>query len=220
MAITQWSELDTALDNWLNRSDLTTVIPDFVRLFEARADREIRHPQMMRRATATADSQYLSLPTDWLEPISLKLTTTSPITPLEALTPEQMIEWREGWTAAGTPRFYSIIGTTLEFLPTPDTSHTVEMLYWERISKLDSGTSTSTNWLLTNYPDAYLFGALCEAEPYLVNDERVKLWETKLQRVLEEIRRESERAEIGGGKLKPRLQAIGGTRYYPIGVRS
>jgi hypothetical protein len=216
VAITKYSELDTALDNWLNRTDLTTVIPDFVRLAEARFDREIRHPQMMRRATATADAQYLSLPSDWLEPIRLLLTTTNPITDLQSVTPQQMMAWRSEWSSGGTPKYYSIIGSTLEFLPIPDSSQTVEMLYWERISKLDSTDGESTNWMLTNYPDVYLFGALCEAEPYLVNDDRVPLWESKLDRALTEIRRESESAQIGGGIPRARVRAIGGTGYYPV----
>jgi len=36
--------------------------------------------------------------------------------------------------------------------------------------------SNANNWILTSYPDVYLYGALLEASPYLVEDERVNVW--------------------------------------------
>ena len=30
--------------------------------------------------------------------------------------------------------------------------------------------------MLTHHPDAYLYGALVEAEPYLQNDKRLQVW--------------------------------------------
>jgi hypothetical protein len=35
---------------------------------------------------------------------------------------------------------------------------------------------TPTNVVLDTYPELYLYGALIEAEPYLVDDQRIALW--------------------------------------------
>ena len=43
MAITNYTELKSSLADWLNRSDLTTVIPDFITLAESQFNREIRN---------------------------------------------------------------------------------------------------------------------------------------------------------------------------------
>ena len=69
MAITTYSELKTAVADWLNRSDLTTAIPNFISLAEAQMTRQIRHRKMVTRATATMDTPYFAVPSDWKETI-------------------------------------------------------------------------------------------------------------------------------------------------------
>jgi len=43
MAISTYSELKTAVANWLDRSDLTDVIPDFITLAETRHKRDFKN---------------------------------------------------------------------------------------------------------------------------------------------------------------------------------
>ena len=50
MAISQFSELKTALANWLKRSDLTSRIPEFVSLAEDRIAKDLRVRAMEHRA--------------------------------------------------------------------------------------------------------------------------------------------------------------------------
>ncbi len=73
MSITTYSELKTAVANWLNRDDLTAVIPDFISLAEADMDRKVRHWRMEKRATVQLDDQYSRVPSDWLESIRFYL---------------------------------------------------------------------------------------------------------------------------------------------------
>ena len=53
MAFTSYSELKTTIANYLARSDLTTQIPDFIRLAEIRLQRDLRTRQMLVVATAS-----------------------------------------------------------------------------------------------------------------------------------------------------------------------
>ena len=70
-----YDELKTAIGTWLNRTDLTSYYDTFIDNAEAEFNRNIRHRDMVQRSDATADSQYLTLPTDWLEAINVKITT-------------------------------------------------------------------------------------------------------------------------------------------------
>ena len=66
MALTNFSELKSSIADFLNRDDLTSVIPTFISLAEAQFARDLRHYKMENRATGTIDSQYMTKPSDWL----------------------------------------------------------------------------------------------------------------------------------------------------------
>ena len=56
MALTSYSELKSSLADWLNRDDLTSVIPDFISLAEAQIERRLPTQKMVKRADATIDT--------------------------------------------------------------------------------------------------------------------------------------------------------------------
>jgi hypothetical protein len=66
MSITTYSELKTSIANWLDRSDLTSVIPDFIMLAEKQMERTVRHHKMIERSSGALDSQYSAVPADWI----------------------------------------------------------------------------------------------------------------------------------------------------------
>ena len=67
MAISTKAELHTAVANWLNRSDLTDRIPEFIALAEAQLNRNLRTREMLVRKTSPLATQYVNLPPDYLE---------------------------------------------------------------------------------------------------------------------------------------------------------
>ena len=70
-----YAELKTAIAGYLNRSDLTSTIDTFIDNVEAELNRKLRTKDMIVRATATADAQYLAVPDDWLEAINVEITS-------------------------------------------------------------------------------------------------------------------------------------------------
>ena len=72
MAISTKAELHTAVANWLNRSDLTSRIPEFIALAEASFNRNLRTREMLVRSTASVTGQYVSIPTDYLEMMNIE----------------------------------------------------------------------------------------------------------------------------------------------------
>jgi hypothetical protein len=205
MAISTYAELQTAIADWLNRDDLTSVIPTFITLTEAALNRQLRVNEMIERDTSTISGGYVNMPVDWLETISL-ITIGSPPVVLEYVAQMGMAEVR-ATQRAGDPIVYTIINNKFQIFPAPSASTDVEMTYYAKIPALsDSNTS---NWLLANHPDAYLFGSLVHAEPYLKNDERMPMWASMYKGSIDAIGYASERAKRPEGGLHSRKRTFG-----------
>ena len=208
MAITTYAELQTATANWLDRSDLTDRIPEFIELAEANFNRVIRQPDMITKNDSfSIAGRYTTLPTDTLEIVRIVLDLT-PVVVLEYVTPEEISERRTYLTGTGKPIYFTTIGGSanqLEVLRSPDDTYTASIIYYTRIPALADGT----NWLLTNHPDIYLFGALVEAEPYLKNDERMPLWTSRLDKALNDLRLQGQRERHTASGLRMRSVALG-----------
>jgi hypothetical protein len=206
MAISTYSELRAAVADFLNRSDLTTAIPSFISLAEAALNRRLRSPEMVTRATVTIDAEYENRPADWMETIRYQV-NTDPITVLGFVTPEEAIIQKTKFSAAGTPMFFSTIGTQFQHVPAPDGSFTGELMYYGRIAGLsDSNTS---NWLLTANPDIYLYATLVQSAPYLKEDERIGVWAGMLDRLMAEYEVAEQRAKTGSSRLASRTRTFG-----------
>jgi len=204
MAITTYAELQTSIANWLNRDDLTSVIPDFIVLAEADINRRVRHWRMEKRATATIDSRYSALVGDYLETIRFHIEPDG--RPLDLLSSYEMQRRRmNSGDVTAPPTSYAITGGQIEVFPTPDAGYTGELYYVARTEALsDSNTS---NWLLQYYPDAYLYGALIQSAPYLADDQRTQTWAALYQNAIDAINSESEKAKFSGSGLRMQIKA-------------
>jgi hypothetical protein len=207
MALSTYAELKTSIGDWLNRADLTAVIPDFISLAEAQVERTLRTRQMIVRANASFDAQYGAVPADFLETKSLKLTSTNPQTPLQFLSIDALDAEMAKFTASGRPKFFGIVGGQFRIVPTPDSNYTTELTYYAKLSKLS--TSNTTNWLLTSNPDIYLYGALLQAAPYLQDDARIQTWATLYERALNDSQTADDRSASSGGALLTRAKTFG-----------
>lgn len=205
MALNSYSALRASIADWLNRDDLTSVIPDFISLAEAQIERRVPTQRMVVRTNLTISSQFTNLPSDFLSAKSLVLTSTSPVRPLEFVTEDEMDAKRVVFQAVGKPAYFTIVGTTVEVVPTPDTSYTAELTYFQTFAKLSD--SNTTNWLLERHPDVYLYGSLLQAAPYLRDDERVGMWTALYGQAIEDMIVQNDRASLSQGravmKVKP-----------------
>jgi len=196
MAFTTYSELKTEIANFLARDDLTSQIPSFITLAEARMSRELNSRTMEKRATATtsADDSFISLPTDLRSVRNVQL-NTDPITILKFHTME-MLNMEYSSSGTGKPRGYAIMGSELVLRPIPDTTYTLEIIYGEGIDSLSD--STTNNTILTRHPDAYLYGSLTNAYTYLMDEARATQYDGLFTRIMGEIIRDTEEARYGG----------------------
>jgi hypothetical protein len=205
MAITTYAELQTTIANFLDRSDLTSIIPTFIDLCEADMSRKIRHWRMEQRSTAELDTQYSALPADFLEPIRLSITGGSTYT-LEMESQAQMSNRRmRNMDTGGRPRYYAMTDGKIEVYPSPDATYELEMVYHAKIPALaDDATS---NWVLSYHPDAYLYGALIHSAPYLVEDTRTQIWSALYQSAVDGINIDNEKAKFGGSGHRMKIRS-------------
>lgn len=208
MAITNYSELKAAVADWLNRSDLTSVIPSFVSLAESQANRDerLRTREAMVRATASFDQQYATLPSDYNEMANLQINNVTPFVSLQYVSLNQIDQYKSSFTTNNVPKYYTIVGNQIELLPTPGTAYTAEMVYYAKIPALSD--ANPTNWLLTKHPDVYLYGTLIQTAPYLKDDERVGTWANLYERAVGDIEVADERALYAGSVIKVRTRAF------------
>jgi len=206
MALSTFTELKDAVADWLDRSDLTTRIPDFIALAEARINREIRiRPMEVRSIMYTTSGQkYFNLPGGYIQMRNIQL-NTNPTTPLEYITPE-MLDRLYGSSTTGKPRAYTLIGDEIQLAPIPDSAYTLEMAFYEKFTALGDGTSgtVTSNWLTKNAPDILLYGALMEAEPFIKNDERVAVWLNGYGNAIDKLQKADQRDRHSGSAMRVR----------------
>ena len=187
MAITTYTELKTAIADWLNRADLTDQIPDFISLAESTLNDVMRSSFMSSSDTVAVTSGRATLPTDALELIFAQVADT-PAEPLEQITPQQLLMLRRARTkSAGNPRFFAVVGRDILVTPSPSSALSLDMDYYAKIPAL--GDSVATNWLLEEAPHVYLYTALLHATPFLMDDARYAVFQNAVsQQVMSAVK--------------------------------
>lgn len=187
-----YAGLQASVADWLNRADLTAVVPDFIAMAEAQISRRLLMDgpvrMMMARADATIASEFTDVPGDFMAARTMYVTgadTASGLLPLQLATPDEINDLKAFHADQdGSPRRFAVVGTTLQFWPWNGASVAAELTYWQRLPAL---ASNGGNWLLSLHPDAYLYGALLQAAPYLKDDARVAMWGEIFETILGDI---------------------------------
>jgi hypothetical protein len=184
MSITTYSELKTAVANWLARSDLTDYIPDFITLFEAVANRRLRVRQMETTTTLTTSSGSVALPSDFQTWRRMGFASGSRTSEVEYVTPNYLYSAYPTSTA-DTPKLWTIVGSNIITRPYDDTASALTLDYYQTITALSD--AAPTNWLLTKWPDVYLFGALAEASGFIKKFDDLAMWGSRREGLFNEI---------------------------------
>tara|TARA_R110002096_G_scaffold47780_2_gene127468 strand:+ start:103 stop:720 length:618 start_codon:yes stop_codon:yes gene_type:complete len=200
MALSTYSELQTSIANYLNRSDLTDNIPDFITLTEGKLNRDllIRASVVRAETTTTSGTAFYNLPSDIIELKNITRDTSSASFALSYLSLESASR-EYGGVSSGFPRAYSSVGDTIKLLPTPDAAYTIGINYYQKLVALsDSNTS---NIILENYPDLYLFGSCFEGALFLNDTEQSQRFGGIYAKVLQDVMLLEDRAEYSGTVL-------------------
>ena len=202
MALDTYSNLKTTIANYLNRSDLTAYLADFISLTEARLNRELRVREMVNidtSITTVSGTQSYSLPTGFIEATSI-IYQSDPYRTLRFISNSDFYNKYNTSQTSGLPTYFSIVGTNILLGVAPDSAKTLQINYYKKIISLSD--SNTTNDILTNYPDLYLYGALAESAPFLMQDERLSTWATLYKEALDKANEASRRGSTTSSPLQ------------------
>jgi hypothetical protein len=195
MAITDFGTLKAAVIARSLRTDLTSLVPDFIR-----AAHDVIVNRLSVCSQITVDGETEALPTGARE-VSAILVDPYPANPLGLATEAQMTGM-----GTGVPQFYRIDGTNIVFGPTPNASFNARLLH--KMARAMFSADADTNIALTRYPLLYLYGAMAEVFSHTRNIEQ----EVKYRQLFAAGIEEAQTAELddlyASATLQPRSQGV------------
>lgn len=207
--LTTYAGLQASVAEWLADARLDDRIPTFIQMAEAALRRDTRVRKHTCRGTFTITSDGDALPNDYGELVSWEHDGPAYYGRIPIIGDLAGVRQRLGLTAAGAPRYAAIRGNRLYYAPSPDQSYTTRMSYLRKLTAL-SATNTS-NWLLEEHPDAYLYASLVQAEPHLPEgDPRVEKWALMMDDALTKMQKDAWSQEWGDGRVRQLRDPIGG----------
>lgn len=179
MALATYANLQTAIQDWMfDRTDLTmATTADFVVLCEGELNNgapaignmppvsPLRTRDQLTTTELTPSSGVCDLPADYAQYRQVTA-LTDPRRVLEAVAPS-FRDTDQAFRSSGLPSWFSISGDEMLVLPT--NAANVELEYYAKVPAL----SGAANWLLTKFPNVYLYGCLKHACIY-IGDERAQ----------------------------------------------
>lgn len=201
MAISTYTELLAAAANWLARTDLTSRIPEFVTLAQARINRQVRVQAMeTKSASISINAEYVNVPADFLEAKHFYITSTSPRKSLARLDEEAMTD---DHATSDQSKYFSVVGSQFRFAPPPAATYTATLIYYAKPATL-AASSQETNSLFPANVDLYLYGTLLEAESFIQNDPRLPVWKAMYDEAIANVNGVAKRTSAFGGPLTTR----------------
>ena len=193
MSIATYSDLVTAIGDWLDRDDLAARAPDFIRLCEVRLNRLLEDPEMEVSVTLTGDGA--DLPADYGSMVSIGTADYNSLTPISNS------EYAALLPISGVSRHYTIQAGKVYYSPG---SVNPTLVYRRTIPGLSD--ANPTNWLLDRAPAVYLYGSLVQAEAFLAEDDRLPLWKGAFDEAVDELRTDGAKRKWGAGPIAPRIR--------------
>lgn len=182
MALSNLTELRASLAGWLHRTDVNgtaigtgvdNVVNDWIAMAEADFNTDLRLRVMESDFTlaTVANSRFIALPAGFLEPVSLLLQLDAQTSPYPlTFWPVQQIGKN---IPAAVPTYWTIDGENIRF-DCPASS--VWTVVFRQVTRFQLSDAAPTNWLLTNFPNLYLYGALMHSPGYVGVEERSSVW--------------------------------------------
>jgi len=202
MALDTYDNLKSEIASFLNRDDLTLQIDTFIDLAETRHARDLRIREMEAvntSITTVAGTQSYDLPTGYLE-LRYAMLQTSPYTMLQYMTPADFFRVYNEGEGTGMPVYYTIVGKKIYLGHSPDSANVLELGFFQRATALSS--SNTTNDILTNFPDLYLYGSLAETSPFLMQDERLAVWSSLYKEGVRTANESAQRGRVSAAPLQ------------------
>lgn len=202
--MSNYETLKDSVANWLDRDDLTILIPDFITMGQQEVYRKLRILEMEEISSTPLStvSRYYDLPARFLEARNIYIDTT-PNTKLGYVTPEQMSLTVGSNRSPRKFKQYTIVDGKIKLdAVSNSTDNNLVLSYFRKLPELTTGDST--NWILQNAYALFLYGAILQAEIYLYNDERISVIRSEFERIILELNDQAEKGRYSGDPLRIR----------------
>lgn len=191
MPFANYAELQAEVTSYLwDRPDIAVKIPTFITLAESEMRRLLRTRNTIQQQNFTVSAETRGVPCGTQEILSVRLDSPQgqffEAEALTYMTPEGIDEYER--IEPSRPRFYTILGDRMYFLPTPDQTYTGHIRVRDAFCSLSA--TNRTNWVLEKHPDIYLWGALKQSAPWLHEDERIGTWTSMFREAIEQANRD------------------------------
>jgi hypothetical protein len=205
MAITNYGELKTAVENWRTRPDgfITARIPEYIALGEARifTDLRVREMEASSTITTTASQETDTLPTRFVQARALYISGGGR---LEYRSPTEFRSVYSG-LPTGTPAYFTIIGGNFVWAPTPSGATSIEVDHYAHPAALSD--DSDTNAVLARWPGIYLYAALLEAAHYVQDGTAIMSNTALYESQVEQAHNANARDRYSGDTVIPQRQA-------------
>lgn len=203
MALATYADLKAAIATRLSRSNMTTLIPDFVSIAHAKMMRgdvlnqmpSLRIDDMLDEASLVLSGGSVALPSDYLQRHSLYLDDNNETAVV--FLPLPKFNRLGNKTATGVPQFYTIKGANL--IVAPRSADTVKLQYYAEID--EPSADGDTNAIFTKGPQAYLYGALAEAYDHIRQMDRADYYRRQFVSAVQTLNADSIDHDFGGDAL-------------------
>ncbi len=175
--ITDYASLQVRVKEMLNRTDLNAHVDSFIQMACEDIDADVDHPRMNDGLVFMADSE-VGVPIDYRRTIEMNQVGIGEVYYYP------MNEFDDLCARTQGGRIYTIIGDNFQFAPQLLGAQ-IRLTYRRDVAALSD--FNPTNWILAAHPGAYLYGALKHSALYLIEDDRLPLWNDMYQGAIDRI---------------------------------
>ena len=208
MAITNYGELQAAINNWSERNESADRLKEFIALAESRLNRLLGAVELAAALTGAPGSRTISLASLGLErPIALWVTVFGTEHPVQ-LQAQATFPYTD---ISSQPEMAAVDGADLVFNRPLDQSYPFRLRYRQRFALSDVAT---TNWLLENNPDLYLAASMMWGAGYREDTAMGATWKAVLDEGIAEVRSQIAASKRGMSRVDPALSRMAGANSH------
>ena len=213
--MTDYSQLQSDIVSWSARSDVAAVTPSFIRLAEAFINRRVRvleQEQDISLEFSSGNSYTADVPEGFLAIRSLVNPDASnpdciymPPGEFDVASRLPRDAFQTIRASEGTP--YTITSASFKILAPVGAAEPVTLVGSAYIRFAALSESNTTNFLLTNHYDLYLFASLRELWDWADDERQTKKYENRALAIIEELEEEEHGKKRGAAPLRRRPPA-------------
>jgi len=198
--------------NWIGADEYSDAqIGNFLDLAQVRMNTDLMSFYMEKLFSYTVLAAGLNQPINLVTVLpdfgKIRLVSVQGVGPLDvAALNEYVAKAQNPNNTYYVPRIYSIDANKLYIWPWPAEGDIVDIHYYEKVPLLSATINSNTFTL--KHPDLLLYASSLEAAPYMVEDERIPVWESKYMTGVLIANAASNKIKLGSTPLLRRVEGL------------